>query len=289
MTKPVRKASTPSTPVVVDGAGGRHVRHDRVVTEEPMEIRVGGPAEEPRSIAVTMRTPGHDFDLAAGYLWTERIARSRADVREVKYCVRGVESAQLYNIVTVRLAHAVGDVLGRRAAVTSASCGICGTASLDLLEVDVESIDPSSGPIIDAPILVTLPDRLRPHQVGFDQTGGLHAAGVFDATGALLVLREDVGRHNAVDKVIGHELLAGHLPLRDRVLAVSGRTSFEIVQKAATAGIAMIAAVSAPSSLAIDAAERFGITLVGFVRGGTANIYTHPHRVTSPPAPTRTT
>ena len=279
MTKPVRKATTASTPVVIDGAGGRRIRHDRVVTEEPMEIRVGGPGEEPRPIAVTMRTPGHDFELAAGYLWTERIARSRADVREVKYCVREVGSAQLYNIVTVRLGHALGDEAGRRAAVTSASCGICGTASLDQLELDIEAIDTASGPTMDAAVLVTLPDRLRAGQVGFDQTGGLHAAGISDATGEMTVLREDVGRHNAVDKVIGHELLAGRVPMHDRVLVVSGRTSFEIVQKAATAGLAMIVAVSAPSSLAIDAAERFGITLVGFVRGGTANVYTHPQRV----------
>ena len=274
-----RGMSTPASITVVGGPGGAGVRHDRVATEEPMEVRACGPGQEPRAIAVTMRTPGHDFELAVGFLRTEGIVRTTDDVRSVQYCDLAPGDPQLYNIVTVRLGRRIADDASRRAQVTSSSCGLCGTESLDRLAVDLVAIPLDRGPAIDADVLVSLPERLRARQATFETTGGLHAAGLFDARGDVLVVREDVGRHNAVDKVIGRCTLDRRGDLLDHVLVVSGRTSFEIVQKAAMAGIAVVAAVSAPSSLAVEAAERFGITLVGFVRDGRANVYAHPSRI----------
>jgi FdhD protein len=254
----------------------------RVAGEEPLEIRLGTRADEPVSVNVTMRTPGDDFDLAVGWCVTEGLLPQPVELHEVKYCVKSpsvgdVGEAQEYNVVSVVARHVHG--VSRRTQVTTASCGICGTESLDALELRTPTIDPASGPLITAAMLVGLPDQLRKGQKTFDETGGTHAAGLFTSRGDVVVLREDVGRHNAVDKVIGHAAVAGRLPLDAHVLMVSGRVSFEIVQKAAMARIAVLAAVSAPTTLAIDAADRMGITLATFVRGDTATIWTHPHRV----------
>ena len=238
-----------------------------------MEVRVADPAGT-TPVAVTMRTPGDDFELAAGFLLTEGVV-GPGTITRVAYC-DDVPGEQLFNVVTVTTSAPAVLGEGRRAAVTSA-CGICGRASLD--EVEVRCAPLAEGPRVAREVLLGLPATLRSRQRVFEETGGLHAAGLFDATGRLECLREDVGRHNAVDKVIGHAALAGGLPLADRVLMVSGRAGFEIVQKAAVAGIAVLASVSAPSSLAADAAERFGMTLVGFLRGDGYNVYTDPGRV----------
>jgi len=227
-------------------------------------------------ITTTMRTPGHDFELAAGFLFTEGIVSAGTDVRSVRYCDVPREEQQ-YNVVTVDLRRPCDPELLQRNFYTTSSCGVCGKASLDSISVRCAPV--AEGPEVAEAVVVALPDRLREAQRVFDRTGGLHAAGLFDTAGTLLELREDVGRHNAVDKLVGSQLLAGRLPLSDRVMMVSGRTSFEIVQKAATAGIPVVCAVSAPSSLAIDAARSFGITLIGFLRGTRFNVYTRPDRV----------
>ncbi len=242
-----------------------------------MEIRVGGPGAEPVAIAVTMRTPGNDFELAAGFLFTEGLIDGHDDLRRVSYCEDLPADEQHYNVVTVRLASAFDPEVFRRNFFASSSCGICGKASLEQVEVRCGVV--SAGPVLKAETIAGLPAGMREAQKVFDRTGGLHAAGLFAPDGTLLALREDVGRHNAVDKVVGEAVLAGSLPLAERVLQVSGRLSFEIVQKAARAGIPVVCAVSAPSSLAVETAEHLGITLVGFVRDGRFNVYTHPDRV----------
>ena len=239
-----------------------------------MEIRVDEPGGAQRTVAVTMRTPGHDFELAAGFLFTEGII-GPADLRGVRYCDVPREE-QHYNVVTVEVGRPLPD-LAARSFYTTSSCGVCGKASLEALDVQCAPVAP--GPVVEPELLTSLPDELRRVQRVFDRTGGLHAAALFDADGALRSSREDVGRHNAVDKVVGAELMAGSLPLSDRVLLVSGRASFEIVQKAAVAGIPIVCAVSAPSSLAVDAARRFGVTLVGFLREQRFNVYTHSERI----------
>jgi FdhD protein len=274
-TEPIRRNVTP-TRVIAVRDGVRSERPDTLATEEPMEIRVAGPDDEAVQVAVTMRTPGADYELAVGFLFTEGLI-APGDVRRVAYCDDLDDEEQRYNVVTVTLGRAFDhDRLHRNFFATS-SCGICGKAALDDVEVRCEPVAP--GPRVSSSVLVTLPDRLREKQRVFDRTGGLHAAGLFTAGGELVSLREDVGRHNAVDKVIGEQVLAARTPLADHVLQVSGRASFEIVQKAAVAGIPIVAAVSAPSSLAVDAGERFGMTIVGFVREGRLNVYTHPERV----------
>lgn len=255
-------------------------RHaDTLSVEEPLEIRLGG---EP--FVVTMRTPGHDVELAAGFLLSEGIVRDGADVRSAIHCggpgSGGTENT--YNVLDLTLgpgARRPDEVAARRFAVTSA-CGVCGTASIDAVE-RVSAFDLADDAMrVPAPWLLGLPDRLRAGQEAFERTGGVHAAALFDsATDDLLVVREDVGRHNAVDKVLGWALLQGRLPLRGVVLQVSGRASFELVQKAAMAGVPLLSAVSAPSSLAVDLAERSGLTLAGFVRGSGMNLYAHPERV----------
>jgi FdhD protein len=275
---PARPQSTTRVRVTaVDGDGVRR-RADRLATEEPMEIRIQEPGADQRSVAVTMRTPGHDFELAAGFLFTEGLIAGRADVRRVRYCAVPREE-QHYNVVTVDLTRALPGFQPQRAFYATSSCGVCGKASLEALDVQCAPVAP--GPHIEPEILTALPEELRRVQRVFDRTGGLHAAGLFDASGALLELREDVGRHNAVDKLVGHALLSGELPLSERVLMVSGRLSFEIVQKAAVAGIPIVCAVSAPSSLAVDTGRRFGMTLVGFLRGSRFNIYTNAERITA--------
>jgi FdhD protein len=224
-----------------------------------------------------MRTPGGDFELAAGFLFTEGLVNPE-DVGRVAYCDDLDGQEQRYNVVSVRLTRDFDPTsLGGRNFFATSSCGVCGKASLD--DVEVLCAPVASGPVVGADVIRGLPVALRERQRVFDQTGGLHAAGLFDEEGTLLGLREDVGRHNAVDKVIGEAVLRREVPLSERILQVSGRVSFEIVQKAAVAGIPLVSAVSAPSSLAVDAAERLGLTLVGFARDDRFNIYTHPERV----------
>ena len=259
-------------------AGGQaHERADRLATEEPMEIRAAGPDQTPLSVAVTMRTPGGDFELATGFLFTEGLVAGRDDVRKVSYCEDLDPDEQHYNVVTVDLVRAFDpDALHRNFFATS-SCGVCGKATLEHVEVACPRV--AQGPTVGADVVARMPEELRRAQRVFEQTGGLHAAGLFAPNGRLLSLREDVGRHNAVDKLIGEAVLAGDVPLAERVLFVSGRSSFEIVQKAGVAGIPIVASVSAPSSLAVETGERLGMTIVGFVRDGRCNVYTHPQRV----------
>jgi FdhD protein len=270
---PRRSVRTARILAVRDGA--RRERPDRLAAEEPMEIRAGGPGQEPAAVAVTMRTPGHDFELAAGFLLTEGLIGGPDPIAAIAYCALP-EEEQRYNVVTVRLRRPLDTPAARAFPVTS-SCGICGRASLDAVEVRCAPI--AEGPRIPASTLLRLPDELRRAQRLFEATGGLHAAGLFDRDGRLAALREDVGRHNAVDKLVGRALLAGALPLSDAVMLVSGRLSFELVQKAAVAGVPVVCAVSAPSSLAVDAAERLGMTAVGFLRERGFNVYAGAHRI----------
>jgi FdhD protein len=256
--------------------GVRSERPDTLATEEPMEIRVGGPGQAAEAVAVTMRTPGADYELAVGFLFTEGLIEP-GHVRRVAYCDDLGDEEQRYNVVTVSLDRAFDhDRLHRNFFATS-SCGICGKAALDDIEVRCAPV--AEGPEVRAEVLVSLPERLRARQRVFDRTGGLHAAALCTPDGDVVSLREDVGRHNAVDKVIGEQVLARRVPLAGHVLQVSGRASFEIVQKAAVAGIPIVSAVSAPSSLAVEAGERFGMTIVGFVRDGRCNVYTGAQRV----------
>ena len=242
-----------------------------------MEIRVGGPGQEPVSVSVTMRTPGHDFELAAGFLGSEGLVSAREEITSVRYCELPPGEPQLYNVVSVALSRPFDPSVLQRNFYATSSCGICGKASLEQVEVRCGPIAP--GPPVPASVVLTLPDALRRAQRIFDQTGGLHAAGCFTADGRVVAVREDVGRHNAVDKLIGRALLAGELPMSDLVLMVSGRVSFEIVQKAAAAGLPVICAVSAPSSLAVATAEQLGMAVVGFLRGSGFNVYSHPERI----------
>jgi FdhD protein len=259
--------------------GGR-TRPDSIAVEEPLELRVDG-----RALAVTMRTPGHDVELAHGFLHTEGVIGSTADVRDARYCdSRDDEGRNTYNVLDVGLAPGVPapGVGVERNFYTTSSCGVCGKASLDAVRVKSRH-SPDGDPVrVPMEVLAELPDALRRHQQVFDRTGGLHAAGLFTAEGELLVVREDVGRHNAVDKVIGWALLQGRIPARGCVLIVSGRTSFELAQKAVMAGVPVLGAVSAPSSLAVELAEECGLTLVGFIRNGSMNVYAHAERIAVP-------
>jgi FdhD protein len=251
---------------------------DTLVVEEPLELRVGG-----ESLAVTMRTPGDDMDLCAGFLVGEGVIRRRDDLREMRYCAgTDADGLNTYNLLDATLGPDVAplDPAARRALLTTSACGLCGKASID--GVEVTSPYDLRGDEVQARVewISSLPDRLRAAQRVFDKTGGLHAAALFDvATDELLVLREDVGRHNAVDKVIGWALREDRLPLRGTLLLVSGRASFELAQKAAVAGIPILAAISAPSSLAVDLAERVGLTLVGFLRGPSMVAYAGAARI----------
>ncbi|WP_067812133.1 formate dehydrogenase accessory sulfurtransferase FdhD [Actinomadura kijaniata] len=254
-------------------AGTRGRRPDTLAVEEPLEIRVGG-----RPLTITMRTPGDDFDLVAGFLAAEGVVAGPGDIAAMRYCADTVEQ----NTLDVVLAAGVRppETLLTRAFTTTSACGVCGKASVEALRDD-RPYDVAADPLTLTPrLLAELPDRLREAQRVFDRTGGLHAAGLFSAAGELVALREDVGRHNAVDKVVGHALRQGRLPLAGHVLVVSGRASFELTQKAMQAGIPVLAAVSAPSSLAVELAEDAGMTLVGFLRGETMNVYTGAHRIT---------
>jgi FdhD protein len=274
-TEPLRRNVSPVRVMAVHG-DTRSERPDNVATEEPLEIRVEGPDGLTHQVAVTMRTPGGDFELAAGFLFTEGLVDPE-DVRRVAYCDDVDDELQRYNVVSVGLSRPFDPDLLRRNFYATSSCGVCGKAALDDVEVRCQPV--ADGPEVELDVLLGLPDTLRGQQRVFDRTGGLHAAGLFTSDGRLDTSREDVGRHNAVDKVIGERLLAGRLPASGTVLQVSGRLSFEIVQKAAVAGIPIVSAVSAPSSLAVEAAERFGMTLVGFVRDRRCNVYTRPERI----------
>ncbi|GHE89211.1 sulfurtransferase FdhD [Streptomyces spiralis] len=252
-------------------------RPDNLAAEEPLEIRVGG-----RPLTVTMRTPGDDFDLAAGFLMSEGVVHAAEDVTAIRYCAGATaDGGNTYNVVDVALAPGVPapDASLERNFYTTSSCGLCGKASLDAVRTSAAWSVAEDALRVTPELLSFLPDRLRAAQRVFDSTGGLHAAGLFTADGELLCLREDVGRHNAVDKVVGQALRSGLLPLRETVLMVSGRASFELVQKAVMAGVPMLAAVSAPSSLAVDLAAESGLTLVGFLRGTSMNVYTGAERL----------
>ena len=271
-----RTTTTREVLAVRDGVARR--RPDRLAGEEPMAIRVAGPGQPPVDVAVTMRTPGHDTELAVGFLVSEGLLTPGDLVGVTVEVGDPADVATPENELVVRISRSFDPAaVPARAFVASASCGICGKASLDDVAIRCDPLPP--GPQVDAAVVAALPDRLRAGQVVFEQTGGLHASGLFDTAGTLLAVREDVGRHNALDKLIGASALAGDLPLRERVLAVSGRVSFEIVQKAAMAGIPIVAAVSAPTDLAVAAAERLGLTLVGFVRGGGFNVYAGEGRI----------
>ena len=240
-----------------------------------MEIRLESGGRSHR-VAVTMRTPGHDFELAAGFLFTEGLVTDPDLVSEIKYCLSG-ESEQLFNVVTVDYAGSFDPQRLTRNFYTTSSCGVCGKASLEALEMRGQEVGP--GPRLSAGMISTLPDALRKSQKVFESTGGLHAAGLFSAGGELMLTREDVGRHNAVDKLAGRCFLDRKLPLADSVLMVSGRSSFEIMQKAVAAGIPVVCAVSAPSSLAVDVARKYGMTLIGFLREDRFNVYAGEERV----------
>ncbi|MGW7166717.1 formate dehydrogenase accessory sulfurtransferase FdhD [Streptomyces sp. NPDC054884] len=258
--------------------GAPSIRPDTLAAEEPMEIRLGG-----RPLAVTMRTPGDDFALAAGFLVSEGVVSRASDVANIVYCAGATQDGgNTYNVVDVRLAPGVPlpDITLERNVYTTSSCGLCGKASLDAVRTTARWPIADTPPVRVTPgLLADLPDRLRAAQQVFDRTGGLHAAGLFSPEGDLLDLREDIGRHNAVDKVVGRALRSGELPLSRTVLLVSGRASFELAQKAVMAGIPVLAAVSAPSSLAVDLATETGLTLVGFLRGGSMNVYAGEHRI----------
>lgn len=258
---------------------------DRVALEEPLEIRLDfldGSARRQKSLSITMRTPGHDEELAAGFLFTEGLLRLPGDITRIAGCGPATGAHQGKNIVKVHLsdqAEIIWPKMERHFYATS-SCGVCGKASLDALEVQGLKPIPREGFKMDMKEISELPARLRSKQAVFDQTGGLHAAAIFNETGQLIDLREDVGRHNAVDKLIGSQFLAGKAPLSNHMLFLSGRASFELVQKALVAGIPLIAAVGAPSSLAVELAQRFNVTLLGFVRDSRFNVYHGAWRLT---------
>ena len=278
--------------------GQSRPRTDQVATEEPLEIRLraagiaadAGPlavfrrrsqGAGQRTVAITMRTPGADFELAAGFLYGEGIVRSGDEIRAISHCEKpDLDDDKRYNIVNVDLrSGALPDLQAlERHFYTTSACGVCGKASLESLRIRGCPVIPP-GPEVEAEVLRTLPERLRKGQGIFDATGGLHAAALFDPEGNLLAVREDVGRHNALDKVVGWALLGGRLPLSRHIVMVSGRSSFEILQKSLMAGVPIVCAVSAPSSLAVSLAREFGITLIGFLRGDRFNVYSGLERV----------
>jgi FdhD protein len=257
---------------------------DLVVVEEPLEIRLvfeetGHLIEQ--SISITMRTPGDDFEFTAGFLFNEGIIRSGDEIEQMSYCVGLQNEKQHYNVVSVRLRPGVRVDHERllRHFYTTSSCGVCGKASLDALQMQGYPALPQDRPVVSHEVVHALPEKLRQVQSVFKKTGGLHAAALFDVQGNLRGLREDLGRHNAVDKLIGEQVLSRKVPLSDYVMVTSGRASFEILQKALMGGIPIVVAVSAPSSLAVNLASEFGITLLGFVRGESFNIYTGAQRI----------
>jgi FdhD protein len=287
--------------VWVVASGQSRPRTDQVATEEPLEIRLraAGIAQDERplpvfrrrsqgagqrTVAITMRTPGADIELAAGFLYGEGIIRSGDEIRGISHCDEpDLDEDKRYNIVNVDLrSEALPDLQAlERHFYTTSACGVCGKASLESLRIRGCPVIPP-GPEVDADVLRALPEKLRAGQGIFDATGGLHAAALFDPEGNLLAVREDVGRHNALDKVVGWALLGGRLPLSRHIVMVSGRSSFEILQKSLMAGVPVVCAVSAPSSLAVSLAREFGITLIGFLRGDRFNVYAGLDRVRMP-------
>jgi len=247
--------------------GSLEYLRDELTIEEPLEIRIGS-----KTLATTMRTPGHDDELAAGFLISEAIVRDRGQIAKISETVDNVVVVELARGVRVKLNTA------QRFGTISSSCGLCGKTSIDAIRQSFPAIE-SANVRIDIDTLLSLPEKLRKAQSDFARTGGIHAAGIFDVNGKLKIAREDIGRHNAVDKAIGYALLAGSLPLDRHLLVVSGRASFEIVQKALAAGIPIVAAVSAPSTLAVDFARENNQTLIGFLRPPSFNIYSHIERV----------
>ena len=253
-------------------------RSDYLATEEPLELRLVSP---PQTIGVTMRTPGADFDLAAGFLYSEGMISDREDIQNMSYCVdASIEEEQRYNIVNIKLKEELSPDLKslERHFFTTSACGVCGKASITALKVRGCPLI-STETKVPAGVIYNLPNKLRSSQGIFTATGGLHAAGLFDLQGELLKLREDVGRHNALDKLIGSAFLANELPMSDRIVMVSGRSSFEILQKCIAASVPIVCAVSAPSSLAVSLAKEFGVTLIGFLRGQRFNIYSGKERI----------
>ncbi len=277
--------SRPQAPEVLTrrwSEGGWQEAGDRLAAEEPLQLLIDG-----SPLSIVMRTPGNDVELALGLLWAERVVTDPAEVREVRVSAESGEREEAVRLLTdliesnqvdVRLASGPGRRL-ERAFLSSSACGVCGATTVESLALDLPQVP--DGPVVEPRLLAELAERLRGRQRLFDQTGGLHAAGLFDAAGELVVLREDVGRHNAVDKVVGRALLDGRLPLAGHLLVVSGRGGYEIVQKAVAASIPLVAAVGAPSSLAVATARRFGLTLVGFLRGGRFNVYSGPERLSA--------
>ncbi|MEU7765520.1 formate dehydrogenase accessory sulfurtransferase FdhD [Nocardia sp. NPDC049190] len=252
---------------------GEVQRPDTLAVEEPLEIRIGG-----QSLMVTMRTPGNDIDLVHGFLLSEGMIGDADEIAAARYCAgTDDEGRNTYNVLDLTLRNPVP--VPTRSFLTTGACGLCGKTALDEVRTRTRFPLPAEGPVVDTRALATMPDTLRGRQSVFDATGGIHAAGLFTADGAALAVREDIGRHNAVDKVIGWALRENLIPAHDLVLIVSGRASFELVQKAVMAGIPMLGAVSAPSSLAVDLAAESGLTLVGFLRGETMNVYSRPERV----------
>lgn len=265
-------------------AGRRRALADSVAIEEPLEIRLGYSTPDgraSRSVSITMRTPGNDEELAAGFLYTESIVGAAADIVSIEVCGPPAPDTGHHNVIRVELGPDVEVDLGRlqRHFYTTSSCGVCGKTSLDALRVVGHEAMPAAVPVFSEEVLVGMPDKLRAAQHTFEETGGLHAAGAFDIAGRLLTTMEDVGRHNAVDKVIGRLLLDDALPASEYGLMVSGRASFELMQKALVAGMPLLAAVSAPSSLAVSLAREFNMTLIGFLRGDTFNIYAGDERI----------
>ncbi len=264
--------------------GRRHALADSVAVEEPLEIRLGYSTPDgraARSISITMRTPGNDEELAAGFLFGESIIRAREDITSIETCGPPAPDSGNHNVIRVELDASVAVDLARleRHFYTTSSCGVCGKTSLDALRVVGMQPFADSSQRFSEDLLVSMPEKLRAAQRTFDETGGLHAAGAFDRNGELIAVMEDVGRHNAVDKVVGRLLLDDRLPASDLGLLVSGRASFELVQKALVASMPLIAAVSAPSSLAVDLAREFNMTLIGFLRGPSFNVYSGESRL----------
>ena len=276
-TSPTATAGTVAVRIVRARAGDRAERDDRIVVEAPLEFQLHHPAlgGEAVSFGGTMRTPGDDEYLAAGLLFGEGIVNRAADIIAIE------SSTRRPNVVNVRLDPAVAmefDAPARRFSAGS-SCGVCGTTSLDAAIARAAATRIVASSSVDLSVLLTLPQRMRAAQTRFGDTGGIHAAGLFDTSGTLISVAEDVGRHNAFDKLVGEHLLQGRLPLSERIVLLSGRASFELVQKALRAGVAILAAIGAPSSLAVNLANVAGLTLAGFLREQHCNIYTHPDRV----------
>ena len=282
----IQRISVSDDPAAGSAGPSAGARADLLAVEEPLEIRIGG-----QPLTVTMRTPGDDIDLAAGFLFTEGLLSPAIDLRQIRMCDENVadatlevadlpSAAEVQRATDARRAQQSAQERAQRNFLTTSACGVCGKESIDAIRVRSRYDLTADQTQVSPAVLAGLPDRLREAQRVFASTGGLHAAGLFTTDGSLAVLREDVGRHNAVDKVIGWALRAGRLPLTGHILMVSGRASFELVQKAAVAGLPVLAAVSAPSSLAADLAEETGMTLVGFLRGNSMNAYTGLQRLT---------